>query len=50
MVYGYAGRQTANTNDLTGRDSNVLFAFSVDGKWDGRETCVWQQQQSQRWP
>lgn len=35
MIYvhsGYAGRQTANTNDLSGRDGNVLFAFSVDGK------------------
>jgi polyvinyl alcohol dehydrogenase (cytochrome) len=35
MIYvhsGYAGRQTGNTNDLTGRDGNVLFAFSVDGK------------------
>lgn len=35
MVYvhsGYAGRQTANPNDLSGRDGNVLIAFSVDGK------------------
>jgi polyvinyl alcohol dehydrogenase (cytochrome) len=35
MVYvhsGYAGRQTANINDLSGRDGNVLFAFSVDGE------------------
>ncbi len=35
MVYvhsGYAGRQTANPNDLSGREGNVLFAFSVDGK------------------
>ncbi len=29
---GYAGRQTSNTNDLSGRDGNVLFAFSVDGE------------------
>jgi polyvinyl alcohol dehydrogenase (cytochrome) len=29
---GYAGRQTANTNDLSGRDGNVLLAFSVDGQ------------------
>lgn len=28
----YAGRQTANPNDLSGRDGNVLIAFSVDGK------------------
>jgi polyvinyl alcohol dehydrogenase (cytochrome) len=35
MLYvhsGYAGRQTANPNDLSGRDGNVLMAFSVDGK------------------
>lgn len=35
MLYvhsGYAGRQTANTSDLSGRDGNVLMAFSVDGK------------------
>ncbi len=35
MVYvhsGYAGRQTANPQDLSGRDGNVLFAFSVDGR------------------
>ncbi len=35
MVYvhsGYAGRQTANRHDLSGRDGNVLIAFSVDGK------------------
>lgn len=35
MVYvhsGYAGRQTSNTNDLSGREGNVLIAFSVDGK------------------
>jgi polyvinyl alcohol dehydrogenase (cytochrome) len=35
MVYvhsGYAGRQTANPNDLTGRDGNLLLAFSVDGR------------------
>ena len=34
MVYvhsGYAGRQTADPNDLSGRDGNVLIAFSVDG-------------------
>ncbi len=34
MVYvhsGYAGRQTANPQDLTGKDGNVLMAFSVDG-------------------
>jgi polyvinyl alcohol dehydrogenase (cytochrome) len=29
---GYAGRQTGNPNDLSGRDGNVLLAFSVDGK------------------
>jgi polyvinyl alcohol dehydrogenase (cytochrome) len=29
---GYAGRQTANPNDLTGKEGNVLLAFSVDGK------------------
>ena len=35
MVYvhsGYAGRSTQNANDLSGRDGNVLVAFSVDGK------------------
>ena len=35
MVYvhsGYAGRQTANPQDLTGKEGNVLLAFSVDGK------------------
>jgi polyvinyl alcohol dehydrogenase (cytochrome) len=35
MVYvhsGYAGRSTSNTNDLSGREGNVLIAFSVDGK------------------
>lgn len=35
MVYvhsGYAGRQTGDPNDLSGRDGNVLLAFSVDGK------------------
>lgn len=34
MVYvhsGYAGRQSADPRDLTGRDGNVLLAFSVDG-------------------
>ncbi len=29
---GYAGRQTADPNDLSGREGNVLLAFSVDGK------------------
>lgn len=35
MVYvhsGYAGRQTANPQDLTGKGGNVLLAFSLDGK------------------
>lgn len=29
---GYAGRQTSNPNDLSGRDGNVLIAYSVDGE------------------
>jgi len=29
---GYAGRSTQNANDLSGREGNVLVAFSVDGK------------------
>jgi polyvinyl alcohol dehydrogenase (cytochrome) len=35
MVYvhsGYAGRSTQRANDLSGREGNVLIAFSVDGK------------------
>lgn len=35
MVYvhsGYAGRQNADPRDMTGRDGNVLIAYSVDGK------------------
>jgi polyvinyl alcohol dehydrogenase (cytochrome) len=35
MVYvhsGYAGRSTDKANDLSGRDGNLLIAFSVDGK------------------
>jgi polyvinyl alcohol dehydrogenase (cytochrome) len=35
MVYvhsGYAGRSTERTNDLSGKEGNVLLAFSVDGK------------------
>lgn len=35
MVYvhsGYAGRSTGRANDLSGREGNVLIAFSVDGK------------------
>ncbi len=35
MVYvhsGYAGRQNANPRDMTGRDGNVLIAYSVDGE------------------
>jgi polyvinyl alcohol dehydrogenase (cytochrome) len=29
---GYAGRSTDNINDLSGREGNVLLAFSVDGQ------------------
>lgn len=29
---GYAGRQSADPRDMTGRDGNVLIAYSVDGK------------------
>ncbi len=29
---GYAGRQAADPRDMTGRDGNVLIAYSVDGK------------------
>ena len=35
MVYvhsGYAGRSTGAPNDLSGREGNVLLAFSIDGK------------------
>ena len=29
---GYAGRSTERANDLSGREGNLLIAFSVDGK------------------
>lgn len=35
MLYvhsGYAGRSTARTNDLSGKEGNVLLAFSVNGE------------------